>query len=91
MHAIAEAVRATVEALGIANPAAPRTFVTVSCGVAVVTPVQGRSLHGLVQAADEALYDAKGSGRNCVRSADSGYSSLATGVFRQRNHLRVVS
>jgi diguanylate cyclase (GGDEF)-like protein len=91
MHAIAEAVRATVEALGIVNPAAPRTFVTVSCGVAVVTPAEGRSMHGLVQAADEALYEAKGSGRNCVRSADSEYSSLATGVFRHRNHLRVVS
>jgi diguanylate cyclase (GGDEF)-like protein len=90
MHAIAEAVRAAVEALGITNPAAPRTFVTVSCGVAVVTPMHGRSVHGLVQAADEALYEAKGNGRNCVRSSDSEYSSMATGVFRHRNHLRLV-
>jgi diguanylate cyclase (GGDEF)-like protein len=91
VRAIAEAVRATVESLGIENPAAPRRFVTVSCGVAVVTPVQGRSVHGVVQLADEALYEAKGSGRNCVRSADSEYASMATGVFRQRNHLRIVS
>jgi diguanylate cyclase (GGDEF)-like protein len=93
VRAIAEAVRAAVEALGVPNPAAPRKVVTVSCGVAAVTPAQGRSMHGLVQLADEALYEAKANGRNCVQFADSekGYAAMATGRFRPRSHLRAVS
>jgi diguanylate cyclase (GGDEF)-like protein len=91
IRAIAEAVRAAVEALGASNPSAPRKIVTISCGIAIITPSAGRSLHGLVQLADEALYEAKGSGRNCVRSADQDYSAMETGVFRHRGHLRVVS
>lgn len=91
IRAIAEAIRAAVEALGIGNPAAPRKVVTISCGVSIVTPMPARSSHGLIQLADEALYEAKGSGRNCVRSADQSYSMLETGCFRQRGHLRVAS
>lgn len=88
--AIAEAVRAAVEALGEPNPTAPRKIVTVSCGVAVVTPAAGRSVHGLVQLADEALYEAKESGRNCVRRSTREYAEMETGRFVRRNHLRVV-
>ena len=42
--------------------------VTVSIGVAVVQP--GDEADNLVSRADEALYEAKSAGRNCVRSAD---------------------
>ena len=88
VRTIADAVRAAIEALDVANPASPRGVVTVSCGVAIVTPVAGRSVHGLIQFADEALYEAKESGRNAVRLAEH-YVTLATGRFR-RAHLRAV-
>jgi len=88
--AIAEAIRAAVEALGEPNPAASRKIVTVSCGMAVVMPAVGRSVHGLVQLADEALYEAKESGRNRVQRATREYTEMETGRFQRRSHLRVV-
>jgi diguanylate cyclase (GGDEF)-like protein len=88
--AIAEAIRTAVEALGEANPAAPRKIVTVSCGMAVVMPAAGRSVHGLVQLADEALYEAKENGRNCVHRAPREYTEMETGRFYRRSHLRVI-
>jgi diguanylate cyclase len=41
--------------------------VTISIGFAIALP--GEALEALIQRADEALYAAKGSGRNCVREA----------------------
>jgi diguanylate cyclase (GGDEF)-like protein len=51
--------------------------VTASFGVASY-PESVRSRDGLVQAADSALYEAKRSGRNCVRSAHSSAGRAAT-------------
>ena len=84
---IAERLRARVQNLEISarDAAAPRLppDVTVSVGVALVIPTLPRSARGLVQMADEALYEAKEGGRNrVVVSAAENYDGLRTGVFR---------
>ena len=56
--------------------------ITVSIGVALAEPSSGRSLTGAIQAADEALYEAKQSGRNRVIFKDASESEVETGNFR---------
>jgi len=56
--------------------------VTVSIGVAIADPASGRSLTGAIQAADEALYEAKQAGRNRVIFKDASESEVETGNFR---------
>jgi diguanylate cyclase len=58
-------------------------FVTASIGVAIVGPRFGRSPEGAVQVADEALYSAKRSGRNCVNVVDCDQTLFSTGTFRR--------
>jgi diguanylate cyclase (GGDEF)-like protein len=70
--AVAENIRARVEALGVAhekNP--PALCVTVSIGLAAVAAQTGSAItaQALFAQADEALYRAKSSGRNQVVSA----------------------
>jgi len=67
---IAEKLRAGVEALGVAH-AYSRTadHVTISLGVASIVPCEGDLSSALVTRADEALYKAKDTGRNCFYSA----------------------
>jgi diguanylate cyclase (GGDEF)-like protein len=60
----------------------PSGLVTISIGVAIVHPTLARSPDGAVQLADEALYAAKGSGRNRVEIFESQYDALATGTFK---------
>jgi len=63
---VAERVRAAVEALSIRHKGAPDAqFVTVSLGVACCRPAE-HVLEDLLRMADEALYEAKGRGRNAV-------------------------
>ncbi|HEX7808691.1 MAG TPA: GGDEF domain-containing protein, partial [Thermoanaerobaculia bacterium] len=64
---IAETLRGAVEELVIAFESA-MLRVTVSCGVASITPPASQSPDLLVRRADRALYAAKAAGRNCVRS-----------------------
>jgi diguanylate cyclase (GGDEF)-like protein len=87
---IAEGIRAAVEALKLPNPGAPRQIVTVSIGAAIAVPVGGRSMHALIQMADEALYAAKGAGRNCVHASEQDLSSVTTGHFKNKRILRIV-
>jgi diguanylate cyclase (GGDEF)-like protein len=56
--------------------------VTISLGVAAVEPTLLREYRGALQLADQALYQAKMRGRNCVELLDdSQYRLLVTGVF----------
>lgn len=65
--AVAESLRATVEALALPHPASPvAACVTVSIGVAVLPPEAGRQPEPLIALADRALYAAKQQGRNRV-------------------------
>jgi diguanylate cyclase (GGDEF)-like protein len=83
---VAEQLRAAVAGLRIPHAgsrAAP--VVTLSVGVAVAKPALGRTPEGLLGLADEALYEAKATGRNgiVVRGPDR-YAAHDTGMFRAR-------
>ena len=77
---VAETIRAAVEGLAIAHPSAldgppPGTpsrqrHLTVSIGCAALIPAPGDEFQQLIELADQALYQAKGLGRNCVCLAD---------------------
>jgi diguanylate cyclase (GGDEF)-like protein len=57
---------------------------TVSIGAAFVLPTDSRTLEGLIQLADEALYSAKEQGRNRVIVLEAEYHSMRTGRFEKR-------
>ncbi len=82
---IAELIRAAVSKTEIdasGDAAIKAASVTVSVGIGIAVPSIGRNPPGLVQLADEALYEAKRAGRNCVvvKGAEA-YSFLATGKY----------
>ena len=67
---VAERARIAVEELCIKQgPSCPSTYVTLSCGVSVMIPHVNNSKDELIKNADSALYQAKKSGRNCVKIA----------------------
>ena len=60
--------------------------ITVSIGVGIVSPSRGRTSQGLLQLADQALYDAKVNGRNqVVLMNEDDYRMLVTGVFTKKS------
>ncbi len=80
--AVAEKIRSAVESLAIPNAGSANQVLTVSIGVAIA---EGRarfaSLRVFFNASDEALYEAKASGRNRVAiAADEGQRSQAQSV-----------
>jgi diguanylate cyclase (GGDEF)-like protein len=78
-------IQASMASLALKHPASPVSEqLTVSIGAACVVPTPERSRFGFVQLADEALYEAKGAGRNRVIIMDKEYAELSTGSFRNR-------
>ncbi len=63
---LAERIRKNVESYLFENNGKSLYRVTVSVGIASY-PFDARDQKGLIQSADQALYEAKNSGRNCVR------------------------
>lgn len=68
--AIAEAMRASVEALSFAPRTRIRRQVTVSIGLATRSADEGKTIATLMEQADAAVYRAKSGGRNRVCESD---------------------
>jgi len=81
--AIPEQIRRETLALAIPHAhSGAAKFLTVSIGSALAGPGTKRSLAGLIQTADEALYRAKQLGRNQVLHVDSSQTDTPTGAFK---------
>ena len=63
---LADRIRKNIESYLFENNGKVLYRVTISVGVASY-PFDGREQKALIQSADQALYEAKKSGRNCVR------------------------
>jgi diguanylate cyclase (GGDEF)-like protein len=74
---VAERLRGQVEALAIPHPRAGGAL-TISLGVAGVLPDLAFSPSCVIAAADQALYTAKRSGRNCVARWEGAIPSMVT-------------
>jgi len=67
-RAMAERLRRKVETLGLEHPCSQvNDRVTISLGVASATPERSSSPDALIEAADQAVYEAKRAGRNRVK------------------------
>lgn len=69
-NVMAERVRSIIANEAMPNVGAPSGVVTVSVGLAVAWPYADLTADELVQRTDEALYNAKRGGRNCVVIAE---------------------
>ncbi len=74
---IAERLRAAVAALAIDHDCAPDGHVTISIGVASLTPSGAQGWQALIEAADAGLYAAKRNGRNQVWSDSRAMTTAA--------------
>lgn len=88
---VARQIQSAVEALSVPHASSPMKRVTVSIGAACVDPSPERTRFGFIQLADEALYEAKGRGRNCVVIMDKEYDELSTGSFRKKGRARAAA
>ncbi|MEE8528703.1 MAG: diguanylate cyclase [Gammaproteobacteria bacterium] len=81
---VAQEMRRAIEELRILHRGSHVSrFLTASVGAAIAVPEEGRRSAGLLQLADEALYEAKESGRNRIIVKAEEYEELDTGAFRQ--------
>ncbi|AJQ95956.1 GGDEF domain-containing protein [Gynuella sunshinyii] len=65
-YSVAEEVRLNIEKTPFFYDQ-NRLSVTISCGVSTVIPNYDMTIYELIEGADQALYQAKKSGRNCVK------------------------
>jgi len=79
---VAERMRQAIEGLQIQHPGSPYDVVTISVGIASVIPTNSEDSESIIKAADESLYHAKETGRNCVvyRRDDEFVSYSATDI-----------
>jgi diguanylate cyclase (GGDEF)-like protein len=85
-----EIIRSDVRDLRISHKGSTAgPYLTVSIGIAIVTPGGERSLAGAIQMADEALYQAKADGRDGVVLRESMDTQVQTGNFRTPKKLPV--
>jgi diguanylate cyclase (GGDEF)-like protein len=87
---VAERLRTGIENLGIVHPASLiADRLTISQGFACLLPGRGEAASVLIAMADEALYKAKGSGRNqiCARSEAPDARPLS-GFVAEQSHNR---
>jgi diguanylate cyclase (GGDEF)-like protein len=77
-----EQIREAIVAAKIPHSGSDLGIVTVSIGAAFLEPDTNRSMRGLIQSADEALYQAKNLGRNQVVYKNAGEYPAITGSFR---------
>ncbi len=83
INAVAEKLLVEIRELGIPHAQSDtESVVTVSIGAAKAIPVLGRSPASLQQFVDEALYQAKYSGRNRIVWQEGGYEDVVTGAFQ---------
>lgn len=69
-EALAERIRAAIEARALPHPRARDAKVTVSAGTSAIIPIGDGVLETLFETADRALYRSKNSGRNRVTRSD---------------------
>lgn len=74
---VAEQVRAMVEHRALAHIGNPYGVVTVSIGCATMVPQRGMNSLRLIEIADQALYNAKHKGRNCVVTAETNAAEIS--------------
>jgi diguanylate cyclase (GGDEF)-like protein/hemerythrin-like metal-binding protein len=87
---LAEAVRLAIEGLDMPHELSPQGRVTISVGVATMAGGSARSVASLLRAADEALYRAKGAGRNRVMLAEEELLPARTGSSSLANYVQLV-
>lgn len=84
LNTIGEKILANVRSLRLPHAASEvADHVTVSIGAVLVQPTANRSPESFFQFADQALYEAKQNGKNCLVIHSAGYDSVVTGVFKQ--------
>jgi len=89
---VARRIESSMQTMALKHPAsAISRQLTVSIGAACVVPSSERSHFGFIQLADEALYEAKGQGRNRTVILDKEYATLSTGSFRNKGAPREAS
>ncbi len=67
---VAEKMRSSIESMRFATPQGEEVPLSISVGSVAYTPKIRDGLDNLIKRSDEQLYEAKSSGRNCVRSSD---------------------